>query len=83
MVCGPDGTFINVAVGENAGTNGDASNEYVNGAVPVVVETKMVPLFTPLQDVAVEVADAETPVPSVSTAVLVPWQPVASFMVTV
>ena len=27
IVCGPDETFINVAVGENAGTKGDASSE--------------------------------------------------------
>jgi len=71
-VCTPEETFIKVAVGEKAGTKGDASNEYVNGAVPVVVETKIVPLFTPVQEVEFAVADAETPVPSVSTAVFVP-----------
>ena len=71
-VCGPDETFIKVAVGEKAGTKGDASNEYVKGAVPVVVETKIVPLFTPVHEVEVADADAETPVPSVRTAVLVP-----------
>ena len=72
MECEPDETFINVAVGEKAETKGEPSNEYVNGAVPVVVETNIVPLFTPVQEVEVAVADAETPVPSVSTAVFVP-----------
>ena len=48
----------------------------------ILVETKIVPLFTPAHEVGVEVADAETPVPSVSTTVFVPWQPVASLSFT-
>jgi hypothetical protein len=58
----PDETFTNVN-GLVPGTNAAPSREKVNGAVPVVAVTVILPLFIPKQEVGNELALALTPAP--------------------
>lgn len=74
----PEETPVNVL----DACDGPPSNEYVYGAVPVVGVAVMVPLSTPGQDVAVNVAVPETPEPTVMVTVLVPVQLLASLIFT-
>ena len=75
-VCNPAATFEKVK-GDVPGNTGPPSNCQVKGAAPAVVVMVIVPSFTPVQAVGVEVPDAETPGPvAIFTVINTVAQPV-------